>query len=109
MSTNATISVQMPDGSILSTYLHYDGYISEAFRKLKAYYSSQDLAEDLLEGGAMSSLGDDTESTVYYHRDMDRQWIGVQPQMHSTRKYFDVVLGRQSFNYLWTGQEWEVI
>lgn len=54
MSTRARIGLELPDGSILSAYHHWDGYESWLGRILKTHYNSKELASELIDGGDMS-------------------------------------------------------
>jgi len=55
MATRSRIGLELPDGSILSAYHHWDGYESWLGRILKTHYNSKELAAELIDGGDMSS------------------------------------------------------
>ncbi len=55
MATRSRIGIELPDGSILSAYHHWDGYESWLGRILKTHYNSKELAAELIDGGDMSS------------------------------------------------------
>jgi hypothetical protein len=54
MSTRSRIGIELSDGSILSSYHHFDGYESWLGRILKTHYNSRELAAALIDGGDMS-------------------------------------------------------
>ena len=56
MATRGRIGVQLPDGSILSIYCHYDNYPSFNGVKLQEHFNSYDKAVELIDGGDISSL-----------------------------------------------------
>lgn len=58
MSTRCRIGVELPDGKIKSIYCHHDGYISGVGKVLHDHYDSNELAEQLIELGDISSLGE---------------------------------------------------
>jgi hypothetical protein len=60
MSTRSRIGLELSDGSVLSVYHHWDGYPSWLGRILTTHYNSKSLAEELIDGGDMSSCWTDT-------------------------------------------------
>ena len=56
MATRGRIGVQLPDGSILSIYCHYDNYPSFNGVKLQEHFNSYDAATELIDGGDISCL-----------------------------------------------------
>ena len=56
MATRGRIGVQLPDGSILSVYCHYDNYPSFNGVKLQEHFNSYELAAELIDGGDISCL-----------------------------------------------------
>ena len=59
MATRSRIGLELPDGSILSAYHHWDGYPSWLGRILKTHYNGKSLASELIDGGDMSSCWTD--------------------------------------------------
>ena len=59
MSTRSRIGIQLADGSILSSYHHYDGYPEWLGRILITHYNAKSLAEELIDGGDMTSCWTD--------------------------------------------------
>ena len=59
MATRSRIGLELTDGSILSAYHHWDGYTEWLGRILKTHYNSRSLAEELIDGGDMSSCWTD--------------------------------------------------
>ena len=55
MATRSRIGIELKDGSILSSYHHWDGYPSWLGRILSTNYNSRELAAELIDGGDMSS------------------------------------------------------
>ena len=55
MATRSRIGLELPDGSVLSAYHHWDGYPEWLGRILKTHYNSKELAAELIDGGDMSS------------------------------------------------------
>jgi len=60
MATRARIGLELADGSVLSSYHHWDGYPEWLGRILKTHYNSKELASELIDGGDMSSCWTDT-------------------------------------------------
>jgi len=55
MSTRSRIGIELPDGSILSAYSHWDGYPEWMGRILRTHYNTKDKVAELIDGGDMSS------------------------------------------------------
>ena len=55
MATRSRIGIQLSDGSILSSYHHWDGYPSWLGRILETHYNTKEKASELIDGGDMSS------------------------------------------------------
>ena len=55
MGTRGRIGIKLIDGSILSSYHHWDSYPQWLGVKLVKHFNSQELASDLIDGGDMSA------------------------------------------------------
>jgi hypothetical protein len=55
MATRGRIGIELSDGSILSSYHHWDSYPEWLGRILKTHYNSKELAAELIDGGDMST------------------------------------------------------
>ena len=55
MSTRSRIGLELPDGSILSAYSHWDGYPEWMGRILRTHYDTKEKVAELIDGGDMSS------------------------------------------------------
>ena len=66
MSTRSRIGIELSDGSILSAYHHWDGYPEWLGRILKTHYNAKSLAEELIDGGDMSTCWGDDKQPEYY-------------------------------------------
>ena len=55
MATRARLGLELPDGSILSAYHHWDGYPSWLGRILNTHYNTKEKVAELIDGGDMSS------------------------------------------------------
>jgi hypothetical protein len=107
MSTNSTISLLEPDGSVKSIYCHWDGYPSHNGKMLYEHYNSEALARKLIALGNISSLYESCDLveghtfdnpiegyTVAYHRDRGEDLdIWTAPALNE--------LEWESYNYLW--------
>lgn len=66
MATRSRIGLELSDGSILSSYHHYDGYESWLGRILKTHYNTRAKAAELIDGGDMSTCWDENNQPEYY-------------------------------------------
>ena len=67
MATRSAIAYYTNDQKIRAAYCHFDGYLEcNGHVLLNKYTGDWSKVEKLVEGGAMSSLGDTIEDTEYY-------------------------------------------
>jgi hypothetical protein len=55
MATRSRIGLELPDGSILSAYHHWDSYPEWLGRILNTHYNTKEKVAELIDGGDMSS------------------------------------------------------
>jgi len=55
MATRGRIGIELSDGSVLSSYHHWDSYPEWLGRILTTHYNSKELAVELIDGGDMST------------------------------------------------------
>ena len=72
MSTNSTISVVCKDGIVKSVYCHYYYYMNNTGNILKQYYVTPELAEELVDKGAISYLEPTINDTYFFHSGYDK-------------------------------------
>ena len=79
MATRARIGLELKDGSVLSSYHHWDSYPEWLGRILKTHYNTKEQVSELIDGGDMSSCWTD-------ERWDDTGVVGVYgPQYYSQR------------------------
>ena len=66
MATRSRIGIELADGSILSSYHHWDGYPEWLGRILKTHYNSKSAASELIDGGDMSTCWAENNEPEYY-------------------------------------------
>jgi hypothetical protein len=66
MATRGRIGIELSDGSVLSSYHHWDSYPEWLGRILKTHYNSKELAAELIDGGDMSVAWNDDNQPEYY-------------------------------------------
>ena len=64
MGTSSMIGFIKEDGSVVSTYCHYDGYVDGVGETLYKYYQSSEAAEKLASVGYLSSLSHDLDENI---------------------------------------------
>ena len=57
MATRSTIALEFADGTVEQIYCHWDGYLEHNGQILLKHYSNPFVLRDLIDGGAVSSLG----------------------------------------------------
>lgn len=105
MSTNSSIAVCLADGSVISIYCHYDGFIHYNGRLLLEYWNSQELAESLVSLGNISVLG---QLKPIGKHTFNNPEIGVNANVwKSLIDYFENCDFRD-YNYLFVNDNWLV-
>ena len=57
MATRSTIALEFADGTVQQVYCHWDGYLEHNGAILQGFYTDPFKVRDLIDGGAISSLG----------------------------------------------------
>ena len=105
MSTNSVVGYLRKDGSIVSSYVHYDGYETGVGMTLLEHYNSDERALAVSVGGYYSSLSEDLKESL------EGSVHTEEPEMFDSMKEFELYLMDNShleFGYLWTGGKWMV-
>ena len=105
MSTNSVVAYLRRDGSIVSSYVHYDGYETRVGMKLLEHYNSDEMAERLASAGYFSSLSEDMSESL------EKSVHTEEVEMFDSMTEFEEYLMENShleFGYLWTGGKWMV-
>ena len=105
MSTNSVVAYLRKDGSIVSSYIHYDGYETGVGMTLLEHYNSDELAERVSSAGYFSSLSEDMSKSLgeSVHTEEADEFVSMEE--------FELFLMDNShleFGYLWTGGKWMV-
>ncbi len=66
MATRGRIGIELSDGSVLSSYHHWDSYPEWLGRILRTHYNSKELAAELIDGGDMSTCWNEENQPEYY-------------------------------------------
>lgn len=120
MSTNSTIAIENKDGSVVSVYCHWDGYLSGNGVILLENYTTEEKVRELIMHGDMSCLkpniypskgsehsfeNEEENVCVFYSRDRGENWAYVCPMYYKTDKEFIEKRGKQ-YNYKFTNGKW---
>ena len=95
MSTRSTIAYFDDDtNTIKGVYCHFDGYVDGGVGEtLVTHYQELEQVKKLVELGNLSSLGEDLETTIAYHRDRNEDFSFFQVD-----DYDDIPT--ENYNYL---------
>ena len=110
MATRSRIGIELSDGSVLSAYHHWDGYPEWLGRILKTHYNSKSLAEELIDGGDMSSCWTDSRfddsavKGVYGPEYYSQRGEDCPP--HHDADLNDYLSNGEEYAYLFTNGEW---
>ena len=105
MSTNSVVAYMRKDGTIVSSYVHYDGYETGVGMTLLEHYSSEESAEKVASAGYFSSLSEDMEESLSksVHTEKTEEFEGII-------EFGEYLLENShlEFGYLWTDGKWMV-
>ena len=104
MGTKSNIAYKKEDGSIVSSYCHYDGYVEHNGVMLLKHYNGEKQARELVDNGYMSSLGSTIEVINEGRANKD------EPELYKNEYYFinDLDSLFIEFVYLFKSGEWQV-
>ena len=104
MGTKSNIAYKKEDGSIVSSYCHYDGYVENNGVMLLKHYNGEKQARELVDNGYMSSLGSTIEVINEGRANKD------EPELYKNEYYFinDLDSLFIEFVYLFKSGEWQV-
>ena len=110
MSTRSRIGIQLSDGSILSSYHHYDGYPEWLGRILTTHYNAKSLAEELIDGGDMTSCWTDERwddsgvKGVYGPQYYSARGEDIPPSIDNTLDEY--LKDSEDYSYLYRNGQW---
>ena len=105
MSTNSVVANLREDGSIVSSYIHYDGYETGVGMTLLEHYNSDERALAVSVGGYYSSLGEDLNESL--NASVHTEEVEMFDSMTEFEEYL-MDNTHLEFGYLWTGGKWMV-
>ena len=101
MATRSNIGIKV-DGGYDFIYCHWDGYPSNNGKILLNHYTTEESVNDLINGGDISSLGDNLEKTTFYARDRGEKDVFAQFTDSRDEVY------QQEWAYVWEDGGWWV-
>ncbi len=102
MATRSRIGIELADGSVLSSYHHWDGYPEWLGRILNTHYNSKELAAELIDGGDMSNCwGEDKQPEYYSARGED-----CPPRLDADLCEYLLPENSEEFAYVFRNGEW---
>lgn len=110
MGTRSRIGLELSDGSILSSYHHYDGYPEWLGRILTTHYNAKSLAEELIDGGDMTSCWTDERwddsgvKGVYGPQYYSARGEDIPPSLDNTLDEY--LKDSEDYSYIFKDGEW---
>jgi len=118
MSTRSNIGIINDDGTVTTTYCHWDGYLQGNGSTLLKHYTTEEKIRALLALGSLSSLGAElgdkhdfyastqSDTCTAYHRDRGDDWETVKPHTHEDLDA--AVEAMEEYLYVWMHDRWVV-
>lgn len=104
MSTRSIVCYERKSGSIVSSYVHYDGYVTGVGMELLESYNSESSARTLANHGSFSSLGKgDRRNDTDVFRGIGELSDWLEEKTDNGGSVHDL-----EFAYLWKNGEWYV-
>jgi len=117
MATRSRIAIENSDGTVTSIYCHWDGSPKYNGAKLAEHYKNREKVQQLIDLGAISSLGHyvfpegqhdfsnpEKDTTVAYHRDRGEDLM--QSQHASVAEYQYGYLFTKDDEWIWVDGEY---
>ena len=103
MGTRSNIAYQRPNGQVIMTYCHYDGYPEYNGLLINKHYNNQSKAEELANQGYLSSLKPTIEESLEGRANIE------PPQIyHSLHSYINDINFDIEWIYLFKNNQWYV-
>jgi hypothetical protein len=108
MATRGRIGIELSDGSVLSSYHHWDSYPEWLGRILKTHYNSKELAAELIDGGDMSCAWTDEvfgsdQKTQYGANHYSYRGEDCPPRLDANLSEF--LQNGEEYGYVYTQEE----
>ena len=109
MATRGRIGIELSDGSILSSYHHWDSYPEWLGRILRTHYNSFEKASELIDGGDMSCAWtderwDDSADGSYGPQYYSQRGDDCPPRLDADLNEY--LTNGEEYWYLFTEGEW---
>ena len=105
MSTNSLVAYLKEDGSIVSTYVHYDGYVTGVGLTLLEHYNTDERAFAVSTAGYCSSLSESLEKSL--EKSTHTELWTVNENREEFEEYVQLDSGLE-YVYLWSDGYWKV-
>ena len=105
MSTNSLLAYLKEDGSIVSTYVHYDGYVTGVGLTLLEHYNTDEGAFAVSTAGNFSSLSESIEES--HEKSVHTELWTLNENIEEFEEYIRLDSGLE-YVYLWSDGCWSV-
>jgi hypothetical protein len=111
MATRGRIGIELSDGSILSSYHHWDSYPEWLGRILRTHYNAKSLVEELIDGGDMSlcwtdERWDDSADGSYGPQYYSQRGEDHPPRLDADLCEYLLPDNSEEYSYLYRNGEW---
>jgi len=107
MSTRSRIGLELPNGSVLSAYHHWDGYPEWLGRILNTHYNTKEKVAELIDGGDMSCCWTKNDYENKYHPEYySARGEDCPPRLDADLCEYLLPDGSEEFAYVFRNGEW---
>jgi hypothetical protein len=117
MGTRSRIGIENQDGTVTSSYVHWDGYLSHVGHILHTSYTTEEKIRELMALGDLSSLGKEIGHKQSFDQPTDRNWClaygrdrgetDTEAQLSDNIEAYLKLA--EEYTYLWSNGEWLVL
>lgn len=106
MATKSKIGIFRTDGSIESIKCWRDSLPEHVGEILATHYATVDLADELIEGGDLLDIENDTDYCTYEHRDKLKPWDECKPETYRSLGHFLNSIDEFDYLYIFYQGRW---
>jgi hypothetical protein len=106
MATRAQVSYLTPEGNLITTYNHYDGYPEHLGKALNDFFNDDSKAKQIASTGYISYVDGDTGEVESKHKESPDTITGMGSEELLSNFYDHAGSAGADYAYIWDGRGW---